>query len=82
MTSALRGVGDESGVSKCSGRPIFILFYFFIIIKENWICAMIRHYAEANIKISLTINLPFGSDVRQCRHPLMIPFYCLWPTSN
>ena len=46
------------GGSECSRRPIFIFF-----ITENWICAMITHHAEI-IKISLTRNLPFGSDVR------------------
>ena len=38
----LRGVG----ISECSGRPIFIFF-----VKENWICAMTRHYAELDINI-------------------------------
>ena len=28
-------------VNKCSGRPIFIFF-----IKENWICAMMRHHVQ------------------------------------
>ena len=69
MTSTLRGgVGDGGGkndmlsdvggwgVSKCSGRPIFIFF-----IKENWICAMTRHHAN-NI---LLANLAFDFDVRR-----------------
>ena len=42
------GGGGGGGVSKCSGCPIF---FFFIIIKENWICAMTRHHAEPNINI-------------------------------
>ena len=33
--------------------------------KENWICPMARHHAEANINILLTRNLPFDSGVRQ-----------------
>ena len=45
------------GVSKCSGRSIFIFF-----IKENWIWAMARDHAN---HILLTRNLPFDSDVRQ-----------------
>ena len=47
------------GVSECSGRPIFIFFY--------WICAKSRHHAltEPNIDILLTRNLTFRSDVRQ-----------------
>ena len=43
---------------------VLVVQYFFFI-KENWICTMIRHYAEANINISLARNLPFDSDVRQ-----------------
>ena len=35
---------EKGGVSECSGSPIFILF-----IKENWICAMAKHYFESNI---------------------------------
>ena len=54
--------------------------YFFI--KENWICAMTRHHAKANIKILLTRNLPFDSDVRQWSHPFIIPLHCLWTKSN
>ena len=50
-------------------------------IKENWICAMTRHHAEAN-NISLTRNLPFDSDVRHWSHPLIIPLYCLWAKLN
>ena len=55
-------MGSEGGeeVSKCFGRLIFIFF-----IKENWICAMTRHYAEPNSNIILTRNLSFDSDVRQ-----------------
>ena len=34
------------GVSKCSGRPIFIFF-----VKEDWICAVTRHHAEPHIGI-------------------------------
>ena len=45
------------GVSKCSGRPIFIFF-----IKENWICAMTRYHADSNINILLTKNLPIDSN--------------------
>ena len=56
-----RGGGGEV-VSECSGRPIF---FFIIIIKENWICAMTRHHGEPNINILLARNLPFDSDVRQ-----------------
>ena len=51
---------EGSGVSKCSGRPIFI--YFFI--KENWICALTRHHAEPN-NVLLTKNLPFDYGIRQ-----------------
>ena len=65
------------GVSERSGRPIFIFF-----IKENWICVMTRHHAEPNMNIVLTRNLLFDSDVKQCSHPLMIPFHCLWGKSN
>ena len=42
----------EWEVSECSGRPIF----FFINIKEKWVCAMSRHHAEPNINILLTRN--------------------------
>ena len=56
MLSNVRGWA----VGKCSGRSIYIFF-----IKENWICAMTRHHAESKIKILLTKNLPFDSDVRQ-----------------
>ena len=48
-----------SGGSKCSGRPIFIIF-----IRENWVCAMTRHHAESK-NILLTRNLPIDSGVRQ-----------------
>ena len=47
---------QESDGSECHERPIFIFF-----IKENWICAMIRHHAESNINILLTRNLPIDS---------------------
>ena len=50
--------------------------------KENWICAMTRHHAESNINILLTRNIPFGSDVRQRSHTLMMPLHCLWAKSN
>ena len=70
MTSTFRGVGVKAkikcyrtqgvGSSECYGRPIFIFF-----IKENWICAMNRHYAESNINILLTRNLPVEPDVIQ-----------------
>ena len=49
---------------------------------KNCICAMTRHHAEPNIKILLTRNLPFDSDVRQWSHPLMIPLHCLWAKSK
>ena len=64
----LRGMG----ISECSGRPIFIFF-----VKENWICAMTRHYTEPNINILLIRNLHFESDIKQSSHPLMIPLHCL-----
>ena len=54
------GGGGGRGCAECFGRPILIFF-----IRENWICAMIRHHNEANINISPTRNLPFDSDVRQ-----------------
>ena len=60
------------GVSKYSGRPIFIF-----LIKKNWICAMTRNQAGPNINILLTRNLPFDSDVRQWSHLLTIPLHCL-----
>ena len=66
------------GGSECSGVQSLLLFF----IKENWICTMTRHYAEPNISILLTRNLPFDSDVRQWRHPLMIPQHCFWAKSN
>ena len=43
---------------------------------------MNRYYAEPNINILLTRNLPFDSDIRQRSHPLMIPLHCLWANSN
>ena len=50
----LSDVGEwGEGVSKCSGRPIFIFF-----IKENWIWAMTKHHAN---NILLTRNLPLDS---------------------
>ena len=55
---------------------------FFIIIKENWICAVTRHHAEPNINMLLARNLPFDSDARQWSHTLMIPLHCLWAKSN
>ena len=72
----LSGVG-EKGVSECSGRPVFIFF-----IKGSWICAMIRHHAEPNINILLTRNLPFNSDVKQSRHPLLMSLHFLWAKSS
>ena len=41
---------------------------------------MTRHHAN-NIYI-LARNLPFGSEVRQQSHPLMIPLHCLWGKLN
>ena len=43
---------------------------------------MTRHYAESNINILLTRNLPTDSCVRQWNHLLMIPLHCLWAKSN
>ena len=43
---------------------------------------MTRHHAESNINILLTKNIPFGSDVRQRSHTLMMPLHCLWAKSN
>ena len=65
------------GVSKCSWTSIL-----FSLIKENWICAMIRSHAEPNINILLTRNLPFDYDIRQWSRRLMIPMHCLWAKSN
>ena len=56
----LSDIGGRGLVSKCSGRPILIFFS-----KENWIGAMTRYHAEANINTLLTRNLSFESDVRQ-----------------
>ena len=42
---------------------------------------MTRHHAVTN-NILLTRNLYFDSDVRQRRHPLMIPLHFLWAKSN
>ena len=50
--------------------------FCFIIIKENWICAMARHHAEPNIDVLLAKNLPLDSDVREWSHPLRIPLGC------
>ena len=50
--------GAKTGVNKCSGCPIFIIF-----IKENWIGTMIRH-AESNINTLMTRNL-IDSDIRR-----------------
>ena len=61
------------------------LYYYYFFIKENWICAMTKldlRYAERNINILLTRNLPFDCDVSQWSHPLMIPLHCLWAKSN
>ena len=33
---------------------------------------MTKYYAEPNINILLTLNLPFDSHARQLSHPLMI----------
>ena len=55
---------------------------FFIIITENWVCAMTRNHAESNINILLTRNLPIDSGVRQWSHPLMMQLYCLWAKLN
>ena len=41
----------EWGVSKCSGRPVFIFF-----IKENWIYTMTIHHAN-NILLTKTLHL-------------------------
>ena len=60
MLSDVGGWGGGGGVSECSGCPIFVFF-----IKENWIFAMTRHYAEPDINILSTRNLPFDSGVRQ-----------------
>ena len=62
------------GVSQCSGCPIFFFF-----LKENWILAMTRHYAN---NILLARNLHFDSDVSQWSHRLMILLHCLWAKSN
>ena len=61
------------GVSECSGGPIF-----FFVIKENWIYAITIQHAEPKINTLLTRNLPFDSDARQWRNPLIIPVHCLW----
>ena len=55
------------GVNECSGRPIFIF-----LLKKIGFPPMTRHHAEPNINVLLTRNLPFDSDFRQWRHPLMI----------
>ena len=51
-------------------------------IKENWICAMTRHYAELSINLLLTRNLHFDSDVKQWSHPLTIRLHYLWAKSS
>ena len=51
-------------------------------MKENWICTKTRHYAEPNINILLTRNLPFHSDVKQWSHPFLIPLHFLCAKSN
>ena len=71
------GVREVRRGSECSGYQILIFF-----IKENWICAMARHYAEPNINILETRNLLFYTDVRQWSHTLMIPLHCLCARSN
>ena len=40
---------------------------------------MTRHHVDP---ILLTRNLPFGSDVRQRSHPLMIVLICFWARWN
>ena len=54
---------------------------FFVIIKENWISAMIREPAKSN-NILLTRNLSIDPGVRQWICPFMIPLHCLWTKSN
>ena len=44
----------------------------FFFIKENWICALTRHDAEANINILLTRNLLINSDVRTIEHVFIL----------
>ena len=70
-------VSGRRGCGLASGRQILIFF-----IKGNWICAVTRHHAEPNINILLIRNLPFGSDIRQWGHPLMIPLHYFWADSN
>ena len=65
------------GVGECTGHQIFVFFF-----KENWICAMNRHYTEPKINILLTRNFPFDCDIRRWSHRLMIPLNCLWGKSN
>ena len=66
------GDGGLSSILACMSD-----LYFFI--RENWIWAMTRHHAN---NMLLTKNLPFGSDVRQWSHPLMIPLHYLCAKSN
>ena len=41
-------------------------------LKRIGFYAMTKYYAEPNINILLTLNLPFDSHARQLSHPLMI----------
>ena len=50
------GRWGDGGGSEFPWRPIFIFF-----IKENWVCAITRHYVELHINILLTRNLPIES---------------------
>ena len=71
MTSTLRKGGEGWGKAKMRsywtkgvrGEVASNLNVFFV--KENWIHATTRHYAESNIDILLTRNIPFDSQVRQ-----------------
>ena len=48
----LSDVGDE-------GERVFWTSNLYFFIKENWICAMTRRYAESNIELLLlTRNIP------------------------
>ena len=48
----------DGGVNKCYGRTIFVFF-----IKENLICAMIRHHAEPNnLQGIFLLTLTSGSE--------------------
>ena len=83
MTSTLKGGGGGRGGLRqkwdVTGRRGVALYFF---IKENWICAMTGHHAKPNINILVTRNLPFDSDVRLWRHPLMILLHFLWAKSS